>query len=87
MTRVANRPVFYRTILNWRPSVLIRVGNQVLTFFWRPPCKNTARGHGGHQKKKKKRSTPGFPWVVLHNSDWTVLLQIFSAIAVNFFQL
>ena len=28
-------------------------------------------------KIKKKRSTPGFPWVVLHNRDWTSLLQIF----------
>ena len=37
--------------------------------------------------KKKKRSTPGFPWVVLHNRDWTVLLQNFSALAVNFWYL
>ena len=37
--------------------------------------------------EKKKGSTPGFPWVVLHNRDWTVLLQNFSALAVNFFQL
>ena len=37
------------------------------------------------KKKKKRRSTPGFPWVVLHNRDWTVLLQNFSALAVNFF--
>ena len=37
--------------------------------------------------KKKKRSTPAFPWVVLHSRGLTVLLQIFSSLAVNFFQL
>ena len=39
------------------------MGNQVLTFFffWRPPCKNTARGHGGLQKKKvNTRFSMGF---------------------------
>ena len=86
MTRVANRPVFKRTILNCRPSVLVRVGNQVLPppfFFWRPPCKNTARGHGDLQKKK--RSTPGFSWVVLHNRDWAILLQNFFRSRSKFF--
>ena len=29
-------------------------------FFWRPPCKNTARGHGGLQKEKKKKVNTRF---------------------------
>ena len=49
-------------------------------FFLRPPCKNTARGHGGLQKKKKV-----FALVVLHNRDWTALFQNCFALAVNFF--
>ena len=32
---------------------------------------------------KKKRPTPAFPWVVLHNRGLTVLLQIFSALEIK----
>ena len=56
-------------------------------FFWRPPRPRAVFIHGGLQKKKKKKSTPDFPWVVLHNRGFTVLLKIFSSLAVNFFQL